>query len=154
MEPVITSTGRSTAVEPSAAGPDAGTELRYRLCRWCHAATVPTGLLCRVCGSPDLAEQRSPGNGKVQRLLSPAQRGHQRLTPYVITLDEGFAVRAAVVGALPGAVTPGTRVQLVAEASVGRMLTFKVAVEQVYDHLRAPNPAADRYASRSDMWEA
>ncbi|WP_371483888.1 hypothetical protein [Kitasatospora sp. NBC_00315] len=134
--------------------PSAGVvELRYRLCRWCHAATVPTGLLCRVCGSADLAEQRSNGNGNVQRLLPPAQRGHQRLMPYVVTLDEGFAVRAAVVGGLPGAVTPGTRVQLATAPGAGRMLTFKIATEQVYVHLRTPDPAAGRFAMRSDMWE-
>lgn len=126
-------------------------ELIHLRCRWCRAATAPTCLLCPVCGSADLLRERGSGAGTVQRLLPAAQRGQHRLTPYVIALDEGFTVRAAVVGALPGAVIAGTRVQLSAVTGAGRVLTFQVSPDQVYGHLRNPAPA--RHSVRSSYWD-
>ncbi|MFC9328522.1 hypothetical protein [Kitasatospora sp. NPDC057015] len=127
------------------------TELTHLRCRWCRAATASTCLLCPVCGSADLLTERGAGHGTVQRLLPAAQRGQHRLTPYVIALDEGFTVRAAVVGALPGAVTAGTRVQLATVSGAGRVLTFQVSPDQLYGHLRTQAPAP--HSVRSSLWD-
>ncbi|MCX5214606.1 hypothetical protein OG689_36035 [Kitasatospora sp. NBC_00240] len=153
--PTAPATGAGTALAdlPVAEPAFPGAELIHLRCRWCRAATAPTCLLCPVCGSADLLRERGSGAGTVQRLLPAAQRGQHRLTPYVIALDEGFTVRAAVVGALPGAVIAGTRVQLAAVTGAGRVLTFQVSPDQVYGHLRQPAPAAGRHSVRSSYWD-
>ena len=126
MELLIAPAATSPGAEPDAPG----AELAYRRCRWCRAASAPTCLLCPVCGSADLAEQRSSGAGTVLRRLPAGPRGLYRLTPYAIALDEGFTVRAAVLGDLPGTVAAGTRVQLAAGTAEGRLLTFRTSSDR------------------------
>ena len=118
-----------------------GVELAYRRCCWCRSASAPTCLLCPVCGSADLAEHRSAGAGTVLRRLPAGPRGMYRLTPYAIALDEGFTVRAAVLGDLPGTVAAGTRVQLAAEAGVERLLTFRTSPDRFAGHPGSRPPA-------------
>ncbi|MGW4804954.1 Zn-ribbon domain-containing OB-fold protein [Kitasatospora sp. NPDC004272] len=102
-------------------------ELDYRRCRWCHSASSAACLLCPVCGSADLTPARACGQGTVQRLLRPTRRGPQPGRAYLIVLDEGFTVQAAVLGGLPGAVPIGARVHLVTSEEGGRVLTFRLA---------------------------
>ncbi|MFC8453719.1 Zn-ribbon domain-containing OB-fold protein [Kitasatospora sp. NPDC057223] len=130
MELLIAPVAAAPTAEPDAPG----AELAYRRCRWCRAASAPTCLLCPVCGSADLAEQRSSGAGTVLRRLPAGPRGLYRLTPYAIALDEGFTVRAAVLGDLPGAVAAGTRVQLATGAGTGRLLTFRTSSDRFAGH--------------------
>lgn len=102
-------------------------ELEYRRCHWCHSASAATCLLCPVCGSADLEPARACGQGTVQRLLRPTRRGPHLGRPYLIVLDEGFTVQAAVLGGLPGAVPVGARVHLATSEDGGRVLTFRLA---------------------------
>ncbi|MFD8595774.1 Zn-ribbon domain-containing OB-fold protein [Kitasatospora sp. NPDC059646] len=108
------------------ADPVVETQLRYRRCHWCHSASAGTCLLCPVCGSADLEPAVASGQGTVQRLLRPTRRGPHLGRPYLIVLDEGFTVQAAVLGGLPGAVPIGARVQLVTSEEGGRVLTFRL----------------------------
>ncbi|MEV4616591.1 hypothetical protein AB0K43_28930 [Kitasatospora sp. NPDC049258] len=105
---------------------EGGTALRYHRCHWCRSAMPAGCLLCTVCGSSDLAEQRSEGVGTVRRLLRPTRRGLYPGRPYLVALDEGFTVQAGVIGGLPGAVPIGARVQLAAWDDDGRILTFRL----------------------------
>ncbi|BAJ26173.1 MULTISPECIES: hypothetical protein [Kitasatospora] len=113
--------------QPRTAGPSGEAELDYRRCRWCHSASAAACLLCPVCGSADLVPARASGQGTVQRLLRPTRRGPQPGRPYLIVLDEGHTVQAAVLGGLPGAVPIGARVHLVTSEEGGRVLTFRLA---------------------------
>ncbi|MFJ1753363.1 Zn-ribbon domain-containing OB-fold protein [Kitasatospora sp. NPDC088134] len=111
---------------PTAAAPGES-ELGYLRCHWCHSASATTCLLCPVCGSADLEPAAASGRGTVQRLLRPTRRGPHLNRPYLIVLDEGFTVQAAVLGGLPGAVPIGAQVQLVTSEEGGRVLTFRLA---------------------------
>ncbi|RKE17070.1 Zn-ribbon domain-containing OB-fold protein [Streptomyces sp. TLI_171] len=115
----------TTALAPLTAPPGEA-ELDYRRCHWCQSASATTCLLCPVCGSADLEPARASGQGTVQRLLRPTRRGGHLGRPYLIVLDEGFTVQAAVLGGLPGAVPIGARVQLVTSEEGGRVLTFRL----------------------------
>ena len=138
MELLTAPAGTAPGAEPDSPGAD----LAYRRCRWCRAASAPTCLLCPVCGSADLVEQRSSGAGTVLRRLPAGPRGLYRATPYAVALDEGFTVRAAVLGDLPGAVAPGTRVQLAAETAAGRLLTFRTSPDRFAGHQGGRAPVA------------
>ncbi|MFG2822202.1 Zn-ribbon domain-containing OB-fold protein [Kitasatospora sp. NPDC048365] len=119
------------AIAPTSASTLEDGELTYRRCHWCRSAAAVTCMLCPVCGSADLEPARGAGQGTVQRLLRPTRRGSHPDRPYLVTLDEGFSVQAAVVGGLPGAVPIGTRVQLTTSEDEGRHLTFR-PVPRVY----------------------
>jgi hypothetical protein len=110
--------------ESAAESSDGG--LGYQRCRWCHTATTAGCLLCPVCGSADLAEALSEGTGTVQRLLRPTRRGLHPGRPYLVTLDEGFTVQAAITGSLPGAIPIGAQVELETADEAARLLTFRL----------------------------
>ncbi|MEV6211587.1 zinc ribbon domain-containing protein [Kitasatospora sp. NPDC051914] len=124
MNPVATTTA------PAAAAVDdrPAVELVFRRCRWCRAATAPVRMLCPVCGSADLEDEVSGGTGTVRRLLPAARRGPGEPMPYMVALDEGFTVQAAVTGALPGAVQAGARVEL--SVSSGQLIAFRLVAGQ------------------------
>jgi len=112
---------------PALPAQPAEAELDYRRCHWCRSASSAACLLCPVCGSADLAPARADGRGTVQRLLRPTRRGPHLGRAYLIVLDEGFTVQAAVLGGLPGAVPIGARVHLATCEEGGRVLTFRLA---------------------------
>ncbi|GJF34548.1 hypothetical protein KNE206_72480 [Kitasatospora sp. NE20-6] len=107
---------------------DSGPALHFLRCQWCRSAAAPVRMLCPACGSTDLVEERSAGAGTVRRLLPLSRRGSGEPMPYVVALDEGFTVQAAVTGALPGAVPAGTRVELTV-ATEG-LVAFRTAAGQ------------------------
>ncbi|MEZ0093537.1 hypothetical protein [Streptacidiphilus sp. EB129] len=104
------------------------TGLRYRYCRWCRTPTDAGRLLCPACGADDLAEAGSTGGGTIRRFL-PTASARQRRQLCVIRLDEGFTLRGALLGVLPGAVSLGAAVRRTA-AAPGRDPAFVLVPEQ------------------------
>ncbi|MEV8099717.1 zinc ribbon domain-containing protein [Kitasatospora sp. NPDC085879] len=123
MNPVATVSSGATATDQP------GPELVFRRCRWCRAATAPVRMLCPVCGSADMEDEVSGGTGTVRRLLPAARRGAGEPMPYVVALDEGFTVQAAVTGVMPGAVPSGARVELAVAG--GHLIAFRLAPGQL-----------------------
>lgn len=92
---------------------DAG--LTYQRCRWCGTPSFRR-LLCPVCASSDLENERSTGEGVVVR--SSVVHRYTRLArnESLIRFPEGFLYRCRVVGAEPHLVWIGARVRYTAEA--------------------------------------
>jgi len=111
--------GSGTGAEAAASAAAEGSSLRYRWCRWCRTAAEDSRVLCPVCGSSDMVEAVSAGGGTVRRLLGAigGRATHQQRC--VVVMDEGFTARGTVLDVLPGQVSVGSRVTLIARASRG-----------------------------------
>jgi hypothetical protein len=82
----------------------------YQRCEDCHAAIHPRRVLCRVCGSRRLAEERSAGQGVVYSATTVHAR-EERYNVALVDLDEGFRVMSQVVGIAPDDVRIGMAVR-------------------------------------------
>lgn len=131
----------------SPAQAEAAPGLLFRRCQWCRAAASPVRMLCPVCGSSDLVEERSEGAGTVRRLLPLSRRGQAETMPYIIALDEGFTVQGAVAGGLPGAVPVGSRVELA--VCTDQFIGFRQLGGQV-----APVESHLPYRAHGGLWYA
>lgn len=97
------------------AGPDGEDALPFRRCAWCRSATEHTRTLCRVCGSADLAEERSQGSGAISwttGVVRTQELVHRIRQACFVVLDEGFTVPATVEAQALDALPSGTRVRL------------------------------------------
>jgi uncharacterized OB-fold protein len=82
----------------------------YQRCADCAAAIHPLRVLCPVCGSRRLAEERSGGRGVVYSTTSVhAREGSYNVA--LVDLDEGFRVMSEVVGIAPDDVRIGMAVR-------------------------------------------
>ncbi|MER7084072.1 hypothetical protein SAMN02982929_02473 [Saccharopolyspora kobensis] len=86
-------------------------ELRFQRCRKCSAAVFQPRVLCPVCGSDDLAWQRSSGRGVVYSTTAVRTReGAHNVA--LVDLDEGFRMMSRIEGVAADQVVIGTRVRL------------------------------------------
>lgn len=87
--------------------PDADGALHFQRCLWCGTAMYQR-LLCVGCGSTDLRQEHSEGEGAVC--------GHRNITAeagrWPVLMNEGFVVRCRIV-ASRWPVRPGDRVRLI-----------------------------------------
>ncbi|MDH6141804.1 MULTISPECIES: hypothetical protein [Kitasatospora] len=107
---------------------DDETVLHYRQCRWCSSPTEHYRLLCPVCGSTDMAELCSTGEGVVRRIGAVARSQvleHRIRQNCAITLDEGLTITAVVTASRYEVIPVGTRVRL--HTAVGDTAEFRLA---------------------------
>ncbi len=99
---------------------DAPTPLHFHRCAACHAAVHPPRPMCPVCGSTDLAFERSTGEGTVYSTTTVCARdGAYDVS--LVDLDEGYRVMSTV----DGGGTIGARVRgRVEDAEDGPRLVF------------------------------
>lgn len=107
-------TGGSSPAPAPEPGEPAGDGLHFQRCRWCQTAFFRR-LLCPVCASTAHDLEAGSGTGVIRRVLAPGRGGPHSVA--VITMDEGYQLRSAVVGARPEAVRTGARVRLAPEAT-------------------------------------
>ncbi|WP_413812386.1 Zn-ribbon domain-containing OB-fold protein [Streptomyces sp. OE57] len=69
--------------------------LYFQRCRWCHTA-VFRRLLCPVCGSTDMAEERSDGTGVIHHVTVVGRGAGRPRAMAIIDMHEGFRLRARV----------------------------------------------------------
>ncbi|MFD0441657.1 Zn-ribbon domain-containing OB-fold protein [Streptomyces rhizosphaericus] len=69
--------------------------LYFQRCRWCHTATFRR-LLCPVCGSTDMAEERSDGTGVIHHVTVVGRSAGRPRAMAIIDMREGFRIRARV----------------------------------------------------------
>lgn len=69
--------------------------LYFQRCRWCHTA-VFRRLLCPVCGSTDMAEERSDGIGVIHHVTFVGRSVGKPRAMAIIDMREGFRLRARV----------------------------------------------------------
>ncbi|AGP61194.1 Zn-ribbon domain-containing OB-fold protein [Streptomyces rapamycinicus] len=69
--------------------------LYFQRCRWCHTS-VFRRLLCPVCGSTDMAEERSDGIGVIHHVTVVGRSTGKPRAMAIIDMDEGFRLRARV----------------------------------------------------------
>ena len=77
-------------------------------CQHCNTVTIPPKLVCRKCGSPDLAVTEVRGTGEIQTFTTcnVASEGREDEVPYVIVLvalDEGPWIMGNLTGTDPAA---------------------------------------------------
>ncbi|MEU3603520.1 zinc ribbon domain-containing protein [Streptomyces sp. NPDC006798] len=116
--------------------PEAATEsgLTYQRCRWCGTASFRR-LLCPVCASSDMEEERSTGEGVVIRSAVVHRYTRVARNESLIRFPEGFMFRCRVVGAAPHLVWVGARVRPVA----GTGLDAGELVVELCDSTRHPD---------------
>ncbi|MEU8874755.1 zinc ribbon domain-containing protein [Streptomyces javensis] len=69
--------------------------LYFQRCRWCRTA-VFRRLLCPVCGSTDMAEERSDGIGVIHHVTVVGRSAGRPRAMAIIDMHEGFRLRARV----------------------------------------------------------
>jgi uncharacterized OB-fold protein len=82
----------------------------YQRCEDCGAAIHPRRVLCPVCGSRRLADERSAGRGVVYSTTTVHAR-EGRYNVALVDLDEGFRVMSEVAGVAPDDVRIGMDVR-------------------------------------------
>ncbi|WP_261566536.1 Zn-ribbon domain-containing OB-fold protein [Frankia gtarii] len=93
--------------------------LLYQRCGKCAAAVFYPRVACNVCGSVDLAFQRSAGQGTVYSNTAVASTGGPAYSVCIVELDEGFRMMSSVVDVPAEEVPIGLRVVCRFETSDG-----------------------------------
>jgi uncharacterized OB-fold protein len=122
-------------------------ELPYRQCAWCNSAMDQTRIFCPVCGSTEMTQQLSAGNGVIRRVVRtyrPQEPGEPLRQLCSVHLDEGFTVLATVRHDGPFRVPEGTRVQLDAIVSGHPSVEFTPVERQAPES----SPARSSFPSR------
>lgn len=97
--------------------------LYFQRCLWCQTPAFRR-MLCPICRSSRLGWVLSEGIGDVLHATS-VFHDNARRTYSVIHMQEGFSLRARVIGVTPSAVRRGMRVRLDADASNPLDLAFR-----------------------------
>jgi uncharacterized OB-fold protein len=85
--------------------------LYFQRCRWCHTSVFRC-LLCPVCGSTDLATERSDGIGVVLHVTVVGRSAGRPRAMAVIEMREGFRLHARVSAEPLQRARVGARVRL------------------------------------------
>ncbi|WP_406465866.1 zinc ribbon domain-containing protein [Streptomyces sp. NBC_00111] len=106
---------RSTS-ETTTAPVREGPGLTYQRCRWCGTASFRR-LLCPVCASSDLDDERSDGHGVVVRTAVVHRYSRIARNESLVRFPEGFMFRCRVIGTPAHLVWAGDRVRPAAAAA-------------------------------------
>jgi uncharacterized OB-fold protein len=91
-------------------------ELRYQRCGACGSAVFNPSTMCRLCGSTELAWQRSEGRGTVYSWSivwkAPTPAFEVPYAPAIVDVEEGFQMISAVIGCEVEDVAVGLRVRV------------------------------------------
>lgn len=97
--------------------------LYFQRCLWCQTPAFRR-MLCPICRSPHLGWVLSKGTGDVQHTTS-IFRDNTRQNYSMIHMQEGFSLRARVIGVTPSTVHRGMRVRLDTDTSTSLDLAFR-----------------------------
>ncbi|MFJ8675750.1 Zn-ribbon domain-containing OB-fold protein [Streptomyces sp. NPDC093589] len=90
--------------------------LHFQRCCWCGTPSFRR-LLCPACGCTDLAWEPGIGTGVIRRVTVGRNAGVPRPVA-VIAMDEGYRLRARIIGAPPERIHQGALVRLATSAGL------------------------------------
>jgi uncharacterized OB-fold protein len=85
--------------------------LHFQRCCWCNTPSFRR-LLCPACGCTDLTWEPSTGTGVIRRVTVVGRNAGKPRSLAVIAMDEGFRLRARIIGTAPERIHQGALVQL------------------------------------------
>ncbi|MGW9048445.1 Zn-ribbon domain-containing OB-fold protein [Streptomyces lydicus] len=91
--------------------------LHFQRCCWCNTPSFRR-LLCPACGCTDMTSEPSTGTGVVRRVTAVGRNAGVPHPLAVIAMNEGFRLRARIIGAAPGRVHQGALVRLATYAGL------------------------------------
>ncbi|MFH8569580.1 Zn-ribbon domain-containing OB-fold protein [Streptomyces sp. NPDC017993] len=115
----------TTPVEPAATEPlppegpaevKDGT-LHFQRCCWCNTPSFRR-LLCPTCGCTDMAGEPSTGRGVIRRVTVVGRNADEPHALAVIAMNEGFRLRARIIGTPPEHLHQGAPVRLATYAGL------------------------------------